>query len=66
MFFQSAKSKANSKHLRLFNQGIDLYFHGFNCPLENTAVKDGWVCAESMIQAKNQALSASRQRFNVA
>lgn len=66
MFFQSAKAKDKSKHLKQFNEGIDLYFHGLQCPIENTAVKDGWVCAESMIQAKNQALSASRQRFNVA
>ncbi|ATW59368.1 hypothetical protein Cl131_gp100 [Aphanizomenon phage vB_AphaS-CL131] len=57
--------KAATKHLKQFNQGIDLFFQGVRCPTENTAIKDGWLCAEQMREIKIQALSASRQKFNV-
>jgi hypothetical protein len=71
MFNLKAKSealtnrKATAKHLKQFNQGIDLFFQGVRCPVENTAIKDGWLCAEKMREVKNQVLSASRQKFNV-
>ena len=71
MFNLKAKSealnnhKAAAKHLKLFNQGIDLFFQGVKCPVENTAIQDGWLCAEKMREIKIQALSASRQKFNV-
>jgi len=71
MFNLKAKSealtnrKAAAKHLKLFNQGIELFFQGVRCPVENTAIKDGWLCAESMREVKNRTLSASRQKFNV-
>ncbi|MDM3858063.1 MAG: hypothetical protein PT120_25015 [Aphanizomenon gracile PMC649.10] len=71
MFNLKAKSealtnhKAAAKHLKQFNQGIDLFFQGVRCPVENTAIKDGWLCAEKMREVKNQALLGSRQKFNV-
>ena len=71
MFNLKAKSealtnhKAAAKHLKLFNQGIELFFQNFNCPLENSPITDGWLCAEKMREVKNQSLSASRQKFNV-
>ncbi|MTJ48171.1 hypothetical protein [Dolichospermum sp. UHCC 0259] len=60
-----ANRKAASKHQKQFNQGIDLYFNNCNCPLEDSAITDGWLCAQKMREVKNQALAASRQKFNV-
>jgi len=72
MFNLKAKSealtnrKAAAKHLKQFNQGIDLFFQGVRCPVENTAIKDGWLCAERMREVKIESLSSSRQKFEVA
>ena len=57
--------KAATKHLKQFNQGIELFNQGVRCPLENSPITDGWKCGEKMREVKNQALSASRQKFNV-
>ena len=67
MFNLKAKSEAltKHKHLKQFNQGIELFFQGVRCPVENTAIKDGWLCAERMREVKIESLSASRQKFNV-
>ena len=58
-----ANHKAAAKHLKQFNQGIDLFFQGVRCPVENSPIKDGWLCAEKMREVKIQALSNSRQKF---
>ena len=60
-----ANHKAEARHLKLFNRGIDLFFQGVKCPTENTAIKDGWKCGEQMREIKIIALSASRQKINV-
>ena len=57
--------KAATKHLKQFNQGIDLFFQGVRCPIDDSPIKDGWKCGEKMREVKNQALSASRVKFNV-
>ena len=57
--------KAATKHLKQFNQGIELFNQGVKCPVENTAMKDGWKCAEKMREVKIIALSASRVKFDV-
>ena len=60
-----ANHKASTKHLKQFNQGIDLFFQGVRCPIDDSPIKDGWKCGEQMREVKNQALSNSRQKFNV-
>jgi hypothetical protein len=59
------KEKAVSKHLKHFNEGIHLFYQGVICPTESNAIKDGWLCAEKMLETKNQALLASQKRFNL-
>jgi len=63
--FSLTPEQATSKHLKEFNKGIDLYFNNFDCPLENSAITDSWLCAKEIREVKNQALLASRQKFNI-
>ena len=63
--FSSRPVQTTSEHLKAFNKGIDLYLNNFNCPLENSAITDGWLCAKKIREVKNQALLASRQKFNI-
>jgi hypothetical protein len=59
------KHKANARHLKLFNQGIELFNQGVKCPIDDSAIKDGWKCGEQMRDIKIVTLSASRVKFNV-
>ena len=59
------KHKAATKHLKQFNQGIDLFFQGVRCPIDDSPIKDGWKCGEKMREVKIIALSASRVKFDV-
>ena len=58
-----ANHKAAAKHLKQFNQGIELFNQGVRCPIDDSPIKDGWKCGEQMREIKIQALSASRQKF---
>ena len=53
------------KHLKQFNDGIDLFYQSVNCPPEDTATKDGWLCAERIWKIKNDLLLDSRKKFNL-
>lgn len=57
--------KASANHLKLFNKGIELFNQGVDCPVENSAIKDGWICGEELRKIKVKFLSASRIKFNV-
>ena len=63
--FSSTPVQTTSEHLKAFNKGIDLYLNNFDCPLENSAITDGWLCAKKIQEVKDQALLASRQKFNI-
>ena len=63
--FSSTLVQTTSEHLKAFNKGIDLYLNNFDCPLENSAITDGWLCAKEIREVKSQALLASRQKFNI-
>ncbi|OBQ28992.1 MAG: hypothetical protein AN483_12670 [Aphanizomenon flos-aquae MDT14a] len=61
-----ATNKVSSgKHLKQFNDGIDLFYQSVNCPPEDTATKDGWLCAERIWKIKNDLLLDSRKKFNL-
>lgn len=62
---KATKEKAVRKHIRQFNEGIDLFYQGVRCPTEDNAKKDGWLCAERIVEVKNQGLLASRKSFNL-
>lgn len=57
--------KASARHLKLFNQGIELFNQGLDCPVDESPIKDGWICGEEMKKIKVKILSASRIKFDV-
>lgn len=59
------KEKAARKHIRQFNEGINLFYQGVRCPAEDNAIKDGWLCAAKILEVKNQMLLASRKSFDL-
>jgi hypothetical protein len=62
---KAVKKKATSKHLKHFNEGIDLFYQGVRCPIEDNAIRDGWLCAAKILEVKNEMLLASRKSFNL-
>jgi hypothetical protein len=60
-----ANHKSHKKHLKMFNQGIDLFNSGVSCPIEQSPLRDGWICGEQMRAVRVAALEKSLNNAQV-
>jgi hypothetical protein len=60
-----ANHKSHKKHLKMFNQGIDLFNSGVSCPIEQSPLKDGWICGEQMRAVRVAALEKSLDNVQI-
>jgi hypothetical protein len=54
--------KAHARHLKQFNQGIELFNTGVSCPKEESPLKDGWLCGQQLRAVRVAALAESQSK----
>jgi hypothetical protein len=51
------------KVIKNFHRGMDLFSQGVSCPIEDSALCDGWMAAQERDQVKKKWLSHAKERF---